>query len=128
MMVLLDLLGAPDPSFYSFFSATENWYARLVETEEKLDNQSLLERYQSSGTIRRNPTRYFQSNSLNAGIEDDHIPFLRRNVPILHMIPVPFPDVWHQPNDNREAIDVTTVENLNKIIRIFVAEYLHIDV
>lgn len=128
MLVLLDLLGSPDPTFYSFFKATESWYTRMAQTEEKLDNQSLLERYQSSGTIIRNPTRYFQSNSLNAGIEDDHIPFLRRNVPILHMIPVPFPDVWHKMNDNKDAIDVTTVENISKILRIFVAEYLHIDV
>lgn len=128
MLVLLDLLGSPDPTFYSFFKATETWYTRMAQTEEKLDNQSLLQRYQSSGTIVRNPTRYFQSNSLNAGIEDDHIPFLRRNVPILHMIPVPFPEVWHKMNDNADAIDVTTVENISKILRIFVAEYLHIDV
>lgn len=128
MLVLLDLLGAPDPTFYSFFKATETWYTRMAQTEEKLDNQSLLQRYQSSGTIIRNPTRYFQANSLNAGIEDDHIPFLRRDVPILHMIPVPFPEVWHKMNDNADAIDVTTVENISKILRIFIAEYLHIDV
>lgn len=128
MLVLLDLLGSPDPTFYSFFKDTESWYARLLQTEEKLDDQSFLQRYQSSGTITRSPTRYFQKQSLNAGIEDDHIPFLRRNVPILHMIPVPFPDVWHKLDDTREAIDVTTVENINKILRIFIAEYLHIDV
>lgn len=128
MLVLLDLLGSPDPTFYSFFKDTESWYARLLQTEEKLDDQNFLQRYQSSGTITRSPTRYFQKQSLNAGIEDDHIPFLRRNVPILHMIPVPFPDVWHKLDDTREAIDVTTVENINKILRIFIAEYLHIDV
>lgn len=128
MLVLLDLLGFPDPTFYSFFQETEAWYMRLAQTEEKLDSQSLLDRYQSSGTIKRSPTRYFQPNSIRAGIEDDHIPFLRRNVPILHVIPVPFPDVWHKMTDNQEAIDVTTVENINKILRIFVAEYLHIDI
>lgn len=128
MLVLLDLLGSHDPTFYSFFKETENWYTRLVQTEEKLDDQNFLKRYQSSGTITRAPTRYFQKQSLNAGIEDDHIPFLRRNVPILHMIPVPFPDVWHKLDDDKEAIDVTTVENINKILRIFVAEYLHIDI
>ncbi|CRK93428.1 CLUMA_CG006964, isoform A [Clunio marinus] len=128
LMVLLDLLGSPDPTFYSFFKETENWYARMASTEEKLDNQNLLERYQSSGTTIRQPTRYFQSNSLRTVIEDDHIPFLNRGVPILHLIPVPFPEVWHKMNDNIDAIDVTTVENINKILRIFIAEYLHIDV
>lgn len=29
------------------------------------------------------------------GIEDDHIPFLRRGVEILHIIASPFPQVWH---------------------------------
>lgn len=128
MLVLLDLLGSPDPTFYSFFRETEGWYARLAQTEEKLDDQGFLNRYQSSGTITRSPTRYFQKQSLNAGIEDDHIPFLRRDVPILHLIPVPFPDVWHKLDDNKEAVDVTTVENINKVLRIFVAEYLHIDI
>lgn len=128
MLILLDLLGAPDPTFYSFFKNTEDWYARLVNTEQKLDDLRLLDRYQSSGTINRNPTRYFQSNSLNAQIEDDHVPFLRRGVPIIHIIPVPFPDVWHKMSDNQEAIDVTTAENISKMLRIFVAEYLHIKV
>ena len=80
MLVLLDLIGAPDPNFYSFFRETEPWYSRLVDTEVKLDNQSLMQRYQSSGAIKRSPTRYFQSHSFHAGIEDDHIPFMRRNV------------------------------------------------
>lgn len=74
MLVLLDLLGSPDPTFYSFFKETETWYARLVHTEERLDDLSQFNRYQSSGTINRNPTRYFQANTLNANIEDDHIP------------------------------------------------------
>ena len=128
MMVLLDLLGAPNPTFYNFFDNTERWYSRLVKTEEKLENSSLLQRHQKSGTLRTNNSRYFQLRSVHAGIEDDHIPFLRRNVPILHLIPVPFPEVWHKMDDNLEAIDLLSVENLNKILRIFVAEYLHIQV
>lgn len=127
LMVLLDLLGSPDPTFYSFFKETEKLYARLLITEERLDNASLLERYSYSSAINRNPSRYFQANTLSAYIEDDHIPFLRRNVPILHMIPTPFPEVWHKMTDNHEAIDVVTVENLSKILRIFIVEYLHID-
>lgn len=128
ILVLLDLLGGPDPTFYNFFQNTENWYGRLVQTEERLDNGSLLERYQFSSAINRNPKRYFRANTLNAQIEDDHIPFLRRGVPILHVIPTPFPSFWHQIDDDRKAVDVVTVENLNKILRVFVCEYLHITV
>ena len=45
MMILLDLLGAPDPNFYSFFKETEQWYARLISAEDKLDRAGLFERY-----------------------------------------------------------------------------------
>lgn len=57
-------------------------------------------------------------------------PFISNNfilgVPILHIIPSPFPKVWHKVSDDRTAIDVNTIENLNKIFRVFVAEYLHV--
>lgn len=46
------------------------------------------------------------------------------DVPILHLIPTPFPDVWHKPSDDRSAVDMDTVENINKVLRVFVSEYL----
>ena len=48
------------------------------------------------------------------------------DVPILHLIAVPFPDVWHKESDNASAVDYPTVEKLNKILRVFVAEYLEL--
>lgn len=127
MLVLLDLLGAPDPVFYSFFKETEPWYIQLLKAEEKLDSAHSLERYTHSGSLNKVSQRYFQPNSIGSFIEDDHVPFMRRNVPILHLIPTPFPEVWHKITDDRKAIDLTTVENLNKIFRVFIAEYLHIN-
>jgi glutaminyl-peptide cyclotransferase len=128
MLVLLDLLGSPDPVFYSLMPETLTPYASLSATENRLSEGGLMERYSTSGVTRNNPNKYFQELSIKAGIEDDHIPFMRRNVPILHLIPVPFPTVWHTFEDDREAIDVTTVENLMKVLRTFIVEYLHIDV
>ncbi|XP_039485577.1 glutaminyl-peptide cyclotransferase isoform X2 [Drosophila santomea] len=125
MLVLLDLLGAPDPAFYSFFENTESWYMRLQSVETRLARFQLLERYASSGVAQRDPSRYFQSQAMRSSfIEDDHIPFLRRNVPILHLIPVPFPSVWHTPDDNASVIDYATTDNLALIIRLFALEYL----
>ena len=49
------------------------------------------------------------------------------DVPILHLIPVPFPDEWHTMKDNADAIHYPTVEKLNVILRIFVAEYMELD-
>lgn len=49
-------------------------------------------------------------------------------VPILHLIPYQFPEVWHTANDNRENIDLETTENINKILRVFIASYLNMNV
>uniref|UniRef100_A0A1I8PJE5 Glutaminyl-peptide cyclotransferase n=1 Tax=Stomoxys calcitrans TaxID=35570 RepID=A0A1I8PJE5_STOCA len=126
ILMLLDLLGAPDPKFYSFFSKTESWYSRILNIEDRLSDTGMMERYVSSGVSRpQEPNRYFQPNALRSShIEDDHIPFLRRNVPILHIIPVPFPQVWHTPDDNEDVIDYSTTENLRRIVSLFAMEYL----
>lgn len=47
-------------------------------------------------------------------------------VPILHVIPTPFPQVWHSMEDNEINLDPTTIENLNKILQLFVLEYLRL--
>ena len=47
-------------------------------------------------------------------------------MPILHVIPVPFPDEWHTAQDNANVVDYPTVEKLNKILRVFVSEYLEL--
>ncbi|KAH9640056.1 hypothetical protein HF086_015987 [Spodoptera exigua] len=122
VMVLLDLLGCPDPVFYSYFQSTEKWYVRLAVAEQRLAE---LDQFQSYSKGQAEQT-YFRLRSSGAVIEDDHIPFMRRNVDILHVIPSPFPSVWHTAGDNLSALDFNTIENLNKIFRVFVAEYLHI--
>lgn len=129
MLVLLDLLGTPHPAFYNFFENTQKWYREMIMCEERLASEGYLESYfTSSISIKASPTRYFQPHSVFQQVEDDHIPFLRRGVPILHLIPIPFPDVWHKKIDNRDAVDLVTVENLMKIFRIFLIEYLNIEV
>lgn len=42
------------------------------------------------------------------------------------MISAPFPDVWHNKGDDESALHYPTIDNLNKILRIFVSEYLHL--
>jgi len=126
MLVLLDLLGAPDPNFFNFFENTQNWYAHLHDIEKRLAELGHMERYTSSSVVSRTPNSYFQLRSIQSYIEDDHIPFLTRGVPIIHLIPSPFPTVWHKISDDRKAVDMFTVENLNKIFRVFVIEYFHL--
>lgn len=125
MMVLLDLLGAPDPQFYSFWGNTEPWYAKMMAIEQHLSKNDMLKKYTSSGVSRSKPNRYFQPNSLRSNyVEDDHVPFQKLGIPIIHLIPMPFPHVWHTEKDNLDIVDFNTVYNLNQIMRLFVLEYL----
>lgn len=48
-------------------------------------------------------------------------------VKIVHLIPIPFPSVWHSEKDNRDALDTPTMENLSTILRVFAASYLGIN-
>lgn len=72
-------------------------------------------------------TKYFKLRSLLSLIQDDHLPFLRKSVPIIHLIPNPFPKVWHQPDDTEDQLSHSTINNLQKILIMFVMEYLHLN-
>lgn len=57
-------------------------------------------------------------------VEDDHIPFMRRGVPILHVISSPFPSVWHTINDDGAHLDMPTVRDWARIVTAFTLEWL----
>lgn len=42
---------------------------------------------------------------------DDHIPFLVRGVEVLHLIPSPFPSVWHDLSDDGAHLHMDTVKD-----------------
>ncbi|CAG7721356.1 unnamed protein product [Allacma fusca] len=113
-LVLLDLVGTSNPSFSNFFKSTAHWYNDLVQIEVTLRNNRMW-----AGNPRGNT--HFQTGPAHEGIEDDHLPFMQRNVDIVHLIVSPFPKVWHTPKDNKEALDFTTIANLNKVLQVFVA-------
>jgi len=117
LFVLLDLLGSGDMNLKQEERSTGRWYSRLVSIENSLRRNNLL---QGRQTI-------FQNRRGSGGIEDDHIPFKQRGVPILHLISSPFPSVWHTSNDDIRSLDFAKIANLNKIMRVFVAEYLRKD-
>ncbi|XP_062917315.1 glutaminyl-peptide cyclotransferase-like isoform X2 [Mobula hypostoma] len=117
LFVLLDLLGGSKPTFLNHFRNTARWFSRLVGIEKRLHRLGLLQLHPFEVT-------YFNGNTHYAPIEDDHVPFLRKGVPILHLIATPFPWVWHTMEDTSENLDPPTIENLCKILSVFVAEYL----
>lgn len=81
--MLLDLLGAPEPRFYNYFPDTEGWYYQLVDIESRLGASGFLVEHAHNSATQRHKKHhqgYFQPYSIQANIEDDHIPFLRRSV------------------------------------------------
>ncbi|KAF6079183.1 glutaminyl-peptide cyclotransferase like [Phyllostomus discolor] len=117
LFVLLDLLGAPHPTFYSHFPRTARWFHRLKSIEKRLHRLNLLQSHPQE-------VMYFQPGEPPGSVEDDHIPFLRRGVPVLHLISTPFPSVWHTPDDSEANLHPPTVHNLSRILAVFLAEYL----
>ncbi|XP_063108976.1 glutaminyl-peptide cyclotransferase-like protein isoform X4 [Cavia porcellus] len=117
LFMLLDLLGAPSPTFYSHFPHTVRWFHRLRSIEKRLHRLNLLQDHPLE-------VMYFQPGEPPGSVEDDHIPFLRRGVPVLHLIATPFPSVWHTPGDTEANLHPPTVHNLSRILAVFLAEYL----
>jgi len=123
VFMLLDLLGAANPVVTSSHLGTEPWFKRLMDAEDIVDQNGFST---SRRRIFRTPNRNGLLGLLGggSGINDDHKPFERKGVPILHIISSPFPSVWHKSSDNAGAINRNIVEKLNMVFRIFVSEYL----
>lgn len=84
LFVLLDLLGTSRPTFYNYFPDTESWYYQLVDIESRLGAAGfLVEHAHNGGQHKKRIQGFFQPYSIRMNIEDDHIPFLRRNVRLI---------------------------------------------
>ncbi|XP_037071876.1 glutaminyl-peptide cyclotransferase-like isoform X2 [Pollicipes pollicipes] len=119
LFVLLDLLGAKEPAIANYLSNTNAEFRHLVSVERKLRKKGLLPevpkifRYMKSWGFRGPPQ-----------VADDHLPFLHKGVRVLHLIPVPFPAVWHRDDDDASVVHAPTVTALGRVLRTFVAEWL----
>ncbi|XP_064293442.1 glutaminyl-peptide cyclotransferase-like protein isoform X1 [Phalacrocorax carbo] len=119
LLVLLDLLGARHPAIHSHFPRTHHWFLRLVAIEQRLRRLGLLHTPPQDQP-------FFRLSPAPGPVEDDHVPFLQRGVPVLHLIPTPFPPVWHTLEDTVENLHPPTMEDLSKILVAFVAEFLQL--
>lgn len=126
-LILLDLLGASNPSIRSYFIDTAWLFDGMVSAELRLHESSLL----TDSADTTNFRSFFLPRSgteFNYGyIADDHVPFLQKGVNILHIIPYPFPAVWHTLQDDASALDVSTMRRWNLILRVFMCEYLGLE-
>ncbi|KAI0505830.1 glutaminyl-peptide cyclotransferase [Xylaria bambusicola] len=126
LFVLLDLLGHVDPHVPSYFPTTHWAYQGMAKIETRMRNLGLL------ATQPQNP---FLPESDKAAerfrrggyIADDHVPFMARGVPILHVIPTPFPPTWHTMDDDADHLDSASIGDWAKIVTAFAAEWLELD-
>lgn len=123
LFVLLDLLGAEAPRIPSYFEATHSAYQGLASIEERMRALGLL-----ASTGRFLPEAEKPASQFRHGfISDDHVPFMRRGVDILHLIPTPFPWFWHKMEDDPEHLDGPTVQDWAKLITAFAAEWMDLE-
>jgi hypothetical protein len=125
LFVLLDLLGSKNPAIRSYFKTTHWAYKHMATLESRLRGLSSLRSKPSSPffpDINKAPHEFHIG-----GIEDDHIPFMKRGVEVLHLIPLPFPFTWHTMNDDGEHLDMDTTNDWAKIVTAFVGEWMDLE-
>ncbi|KAJ1895431.1 hypothetical protein LPJ66_004597 [Kickxella alabastrina] len=111
LMVLLDLIGASTTAFVALELPTADLFIQLGKLEKRLRSAGHISRTYMDMTV--------QPGSKN--IADDHIPFVQRDIPVMHLISVPFPEVWHKLDDNAEVLDPRVIADMSIILRSFVA-------
>ncbi|KAJ4333141.1 hypothetical protein N0V87_007870 [Didymella glomerata] len=141
LFVLLDLLGSAGPKVPSYFKTTHWAYQHMARVESRL---RALQQLRSSPnhpdrmakrenkTPRTEPQFLHEENKsensfMGGFVQDDHVPFMARGVEILHIIPSPFPLVWHEKEDDGEHLDTDTVEDWAKIVTAFAAEWMDLE-
>lgn len=95
-LILLDLLGAPRPVIRSSFMSTAWLFDAMINAEKRLGDSGAFNYGDEKAAKWQS---FFLQRTAQAhnygGVEDDHVPFLRMGVDVLHVIANPFPRVWH---------------------------------
>ena len=121
LFVLLDLLGSRNPKVPSYFKVTHWAYKKMADLEKRLRDHSL---FRSSGSSWFYDLDKSNDRWMGGMIGDDHIPFMARGVDVLHLIPSPFPPVWHRMSDDGEHLDMDTTEDWAVLVTAFAAEWM----
>jgi len=113
--ILLDLIGAKNPSFMRYSMYNTNLFDAMLRLEKKLQ---LLDLNCGVGAVIKDQTAY-------QPIQDDQIPFQKAGVKnILHLIATPFPSQWHTIGDDETNLDYPTITYIQKLVMVYVIEYL----
>ncbi|KAM5355203.1 hypothetical protein ACJ41O_001849 [Fusarium nematophilum] len=124
LFLLLDLLGSENPRIPSYFLTTHWAYRAMAGIENRMRKLGILESKPHQNFMpesNKSPNRFSR-----AFIDDDHRPFMQRGVEVLHIIPTPFPGVWHKMEDDGEHLHLPTVRDWARITTAFVVDWMGI--
>lgn len=126
LLVLLDLIGSKDTSFVMYSSYDQAVNKRI------LAHHNNFRKYEKAYLTSRGGLTALQANREAAFktrqvpiylVEDDHVPFLKRGVPILSLLASPFPKVWHTVADNYDAIDFPRTRRILHVLEEWLSNY-----
>jgi hypothetical protein len=157
LFLLLDLLGAKGPSVPSYFKTTHWAYKHMAALEVRLRSLGHFKSSPNTPTklaaraakasaaakksgktakpIKKRQEPAFLPDAKKhdsqfkswLGVLDDHLPFMARGVEVLHIIPTPFPTVWHEMEDDGEHLDLETVEDWATLMTAFASEWMELE-
>ncbi|KAF2192341.1 hypothetical protein K469DRAFT_716866 [Zopfia rhizophila CBS 207.26] len=141
LFVLLDLLGASSPNVPSYFKTTHWAYKNMAAIEHRLRELGIFKsspNHSSKMEKRKNKKPRAEPHFLvdaekgdkmfmGGFVQDDHVPFMARGVEILHLIPTPFPRVWHEMDDDGDHLDMDTVEDWTRLVTAFAGEWMELE-
>ncbi|MCJ1459436.1 hypothetical protein MMC28_009814 [Mycoblastus sanguinarius] len=150
LFLLLDLLGTRDSGHIPSYFKTTHWaYQNMATLEKRLREQSLFAsspNHPSKRGIwsdssadaknqkarRQEPTWFYDIDKradrwMGGMIGDDHLPFMARGVDVLHIIPSPFPTVWHKMIDDGKHLDLDTTGDWAVLVTAFAAEWMDLE-
>ena len=126
LFVLLDLLGSKQSNtMMNLHSNTTFYYQFLAFLEQLLDHHhphlddSFL--LNSNETASKKTPFFMNADGFHILVDDDHKPFemLFPSLKILHLIPVPYPDVWHTIADNKDSLDQQVIYKWQQLLTLF---------
>jgi glutaminyl-peptide cyclotransferase len=126
LFVLLDLLGSKHPRIPSYFQNTHWAYKKMAVIEGRLRQLGLLESEAGSEPFLPEGGKLATDFNGRSFVGDDHVPFMQRGAPVLHLIPTPFPEVWHTMQDDGEHLDMPTVRDWMRIVTAFTLEFMDV--
>ncbi|GME28952.1 Zinc finger C2H2-type protein [Neofusicoccum parvum] len=138
LFLLLDLLGSSSPRVPSYFQTTHWAYQAMAKLEQRLRDLQLFKSSPNHPSKKKESRAFDEpvflqdaNRDVNAHmggmVSDDHLPFMARGVEILHMIPTPFPRVWHELDDDGEHLDLDTVEDWARLVTAFACEWMELE-